>query len=122
MYNYRRVFVDEARFKHVYGKFYSPIWINGRLFGTQAVAIVLSTFLVRLFHLLEMSNFYIGVLMIIACSVSVYYLDRYLKVDHLPFERQVVAMVKYFCHYRWRSNQLYQDEHTNVASKTVRIM
>ncbi|CAK1231010.1 hypothetical protein [Fructobacillus cardui] len=121
-YNYRRVFVDEAKFKHVYGNLYSPIWINGRFFAIEAITIVVSSFLSYYFKGFQFDNLSYGFGFVAICVVAVYQLDRHVKVDNLPFERQIMALVPYYYRYHLKHNQLYQDEKVDSANKQYRIL
>ncbi|MCK8617043.1 MFS transporter permease [Fructobacillus sp. M158] len=121
-YNYRRVFVDEAKFKHIYGNAYSPVWINGRFFGMEAIAIVVASFLSYSFHGFQNDNLSLGCGFVLASAVVVYLLDRHVKIDNLPFERQVMALVPYYYRYHFKHSQLYQDEKVESANKQYRIL
>lgn len=122
MYNYRRVFVDEAKFKHIYGDFYSPFWINGRFFGLEAIAIVSSSVFASLLGLFQIDRLSLGFGLVLLFAVSVYFLDRYLRIDDLPFEHQLMACFKYYHRYGLKKNQLYQDKRLNSANKQYRIL
>ena len=64
----------------------------------------------------------LGFGLIIVSEVAVYYLDRQLKRDNLPFETTIRYLVTYVWQFWFRKNQLYQEKRVNSNSKQYMIL
>ncbi len=64
----------------------------------------------------------LGFGLIIVSEVAVYYLDRQLKRDNLPFETTIRYLVIYVWQFWFWKNQLYQGKRVNSNSKQYMIL
>ncbi|CAK1254277.1 hypothetical protein R55227_BLOPHJLP_01600 [Fructobacillus tropaeoli] len=122
MYNYRRVLVSTSKFKHVYGNFYSPIWINGRVCGVEVIAFIISMSIASRLNWFTMSTLSYGVGLVLASCVAVYFLDKHIHIEELPFENTVFAFIVYIFRYKYQKKQVYQDERLNSNRNQFQIL
>lgn len=122
MNNYRRVFTSSAKFKHVYGDYYSPFWINTRKIGILAVTAVIDILIILVFHLYTSKTISIGIVLVALSLYGTYQLDDLLKYNDLPFEQTVKYYLQYMWNFRIKKKQIYQDERLSSNNKRFQIL
>ncbi|GAK31912.1 major facilitator superfamily transporter [Weissella oryzae SG25] len=122
MNNYRRVFTSSAKFKHVYGNFYSPFWINTRKMTILGVTFVIDILIILLFHLYTSKTLSVGIVLTVFSLYGNYKLDELLNYNDLPFEQTVKYYFKYVWNFRIKKKQLYQDKHLDSNNKRFKIV
>ncbi|GAK30785.1 major facilitator superfamily transporter [Weissella oryzae SG25] len=122
MNNYRRVFTSSARFKHVYGDYYSPFWINTRKIGIFAVTSVIDILIIVVFHLYTSKTISISIVLLALSLYGTVKLDDILKYNDLPFEQTIKYYLKYVWNFRIKKKQIYQDKHLDSNNKRFQIV
>ncbi|GAK31927.1 major facilitator superfamily transporter [Weissella oryzae SG25] len=122
MNNYRRVFTSSAKFRHVYGDFYLPFWVDTRKTGILAITAVSDLLLIVVFKLYTMTTISFSLVLLVVSLVGVYKLDDWLKFDALPFEQTVKYYFKYIWNFRFKRKQIYQGERLESNNKRFQIL
>lgn len=122
MNNYRRVFTSSAKFRHVYGEWYLPFWVDTRKTGILAITAIIDIILIWAFKLYTSTTLSIGILLVVGTLVATYQLDNLLVIDNLKFEQTLKYYFKYAWQFRVKKEQIYQGEHSNSSSKSFQFL
>lgn len=121
MFNYRRIYINSAKF--AVGKSLGfAFMINTRmayLFIMTLLPTTFTSYVLGWFHTEMLS---LGFGLILGAEVAVYFLDRWLKRDNLPFETTAKYFLFYVWQYWFKKKQLYQDKRLNSNSKRYKIL
>lgn len=121
MFNYRRIYINSAKFA-IGKRLGLNFMVNTRKLYLIVVTGVLSVFLSYVLGWFHMDKLSLGLGLVIGLEVLVYQLDRLLKVDNLPFETIVRYLFVYVWQYWFKKKQLYQDKRLNSNSKQYKIL
>ncbi|MCX7578940.1 hypothetical protein D0502_06040 [Leuconostoc falkenbergense] len=122
MFNYRRVYINSAKFSKIGKGMRLPIMVDTRFLYLFSITIIITAFISYVLGWFHMQYLSLGFGLMIVSEVAVYYLDRQLKRDNLPFETTIRYLVTYVWQFWFRKNQLYQGKRVNSNSKQYMIL